>query len=90
MKESFSKKVASQEKFPIPLEFLENKTEVRFKALSESHNDNFSGEYKYYSLENLIKDKTNLSDFEIDEEDINSDILGESILLEKSMRLICK
>ena len=90
MKESFYKTVEKNEKFPIPLEFLENKTEVRFKAVSANQNNNFSGEYNYYSLENLIKDKRNVNDFEIDDEDINSDILGETIVIEKNQRLIFK
>ena len=60
----------------------------RFKPLYEN-DDKFTGEYKYYSLESLIKDKTNTGEFDIDEEDINADILNSSNF-EKKTRFICK
>lgn len=68
--------------YPIPLEFLENKTEVRF--IPAYHNSASikrvfnEYEFKYYQIENLICDNAALSDFEIDEEGTVVDVLQQA------------
>jgi vacuolar protein sorting-associated protein 13A/C len=79
MKESFKINIEAKQMYPIPLEFLENKTEVRFVPSYQTNLGTrhlFSEyEYKYYQIENLICDNASLSDFEVDTENTVIDVL---------------
>ena len=63
-----SKCLKPKQEYPIPLEYLENKTDVHFRPNSDTKKETSSYEFNTYSLETFICDKAALNEFDQDED----------------------
>ncbi|CAD8085165.1 unnamed protein product [Paramecium sonneborni] len=79
MKETTSVKLEPKQIYIVPLEFLENKTEVRFTPEKiQNRQQDEQLERKYYQLDTLLCDQQSLGEFEVDKDNSIVEVLEQA------------
>ncbi|CAK73960.1 unnamed protein product (macronuclear) [Paramecium tetraurelia] len=79
MKETTSVKLEPKQIYIVPLEFLENKTEVRFTPEKiQNRQQDEQLERKYYQLDTLLCDQQSIGEFEVDKDNSIVEVLEQA------------